>query len=92
MFDKLPDVDVILVAIIDGDIFVLSFGFGLSTLTRETEPSGLEWFVLEDCKLPVAIISLFLVINETPCSLVTNAVNCSSSSRLPSYSRISSVT
>ena len=82
---------VILVAIIDDDIFVLSFGFGLSTLTRDTEPRG---FVCEDFILPVlfVITSSGLIANETPCSLVTNDVNCSSSSRLPSYSRISSVT
>ena len=37
--------------IIDGEIFGFSLGFGLSTLTRETDPRGLEFFgVFENCE------------------------------------------
>ena len=94
VFDKVPDVGVMLGAIIDEDIFNFSLSFGLSTLRRETEPRGLEWllFVEHWLALLSGVMLLLLDVNEIPCSFVANTVACSSSSKLPSYSRISSVT
>ena len=93
--DKVPDVGLMLEAIMDEDIFTFSLVLGLSTLRRETEPRELKWLVvLENGRLllPNAVKSIFLVLNEIPCSFVTNKDASSSSSKLPSYSRISSVT
>ena len=87
-FDKLPVTGLILAAIV-GDILTLSFSLGLSTFRSETEPSDDGGFFLIKCKLSVlAITSSCLFVNV---SLLPND-SFSSSARVPSYSRMSSVT
>jgi hypothetical protein len=96
--DRLPDAVGILLHVMDATPFIFSFGLGLSTLRRETDPREFECIIVlfENCTLlqfPNGNILLGLApVNEIPCSFVTNKDGFSSSSKLPSYSRISSVT
>ena len=95
--DRFPEVAAILLDVMDAVPFIFSFGLGLSTFRRDTDPRELECIVVfENCTLlqfPNANILLGLdPVNEIPGSLVTNKDAFSSSSKFPSYSRISSVT
>ena len=96
ILDKLLEDGLTLAITIDDDNFSFSLGFGFSTLTRDTEPREFDgFFGLESSILPfhVPIILRFCELIELICSSFSNAEDwLSSSSRLPSNSRMSSVT